>query len=204
MKTTGSSLLRLGALLLLSAASLFATTVIAPEFDDLVGKADYVVRATVKSVTSEWREKNGQRHIFTKVELTVNEVITGTPPTPLVLDMLGGRVGDEELRVVGTPKFKVGEESVLFVQANGRQYYPLAGIMHGKYPVERDAKTGREYIARSNGTPLYSEKEVVEPMTSSVAAKAAHAGQEPLTPTAFIAKIRETYAAIQQRQHVQH
>ncbi|MBI3885013.1 MAG: hypothetical protein HY302_04710 [Opitutae bacterium] len=203
MKTNVSSLLRLGALLLSGAASLFATTVIAPEFDDLVGKADYVVRATVKSVTSEWRVSGGQRHIFTKVELTVNEVITGTPPNPLVLDLLGGVVGDEELRVEGTPKFKVGEEDVLFVQANGRQFYPLVGIMHGKYPVERDAKTGREYIARSNGAPLYNEKEVVEPMEAAVAGSAP-AGQQPLSPAAFAAKIRETHAALQLRQRVQH
>jgi hypothetical protein len=183
---------------------MFATSVIAPEFDQLVGDADYVVRATVKSVTSEWRVSGGQRHIFTKVELAVSEVITGTPPQPLVLDMLGGVVGDEELRVEGTPKFKVGEESVLFVQANGRQFYPLVGIMHGKYPVMRDTQTGREYIARSNGAPLYDEKEVVTPMNSASAIKAAHADQQPLTPTAFAAKIRETYQVLQQRQRVQH
>lgn len=199
MNTTGPRLLLLGALALSSVVSLFATTVIPPEFDELVGNADYVVRATVKSVTSEWREKNGHRNIHTKVELTVNEVITGTPPQPLVLEMLGGTVGDEEFRVVGTPKFKVGEENVLFVQANGRQYYPLAGIMHGKYPVKRDAQSGREYIARSNGAPLYDEKEVVEPMESAANAKAARAGQEPLSPATFAAKIRSTYAAIQQR-----
>lgn len=204
MNTTRPSLLVLCALALTSAVSMFATSVIAPEFDQLVGGADYVVRATVKSVTSEWRVSGGQRHIFTKVELAVSEVITGTPPNPLVLDMLGGVVGDEELRVEGTPKFKVGEESVLFVQANGRQYYPLVGIMHGKYPVMRDAQSGREYIARSNGAPLYDEKEVVEPMNSASAVKAARADQQPLTPAAFTAKIREAYQVLQQRQRVQH
>lgn len=204
MKTTGPRLLLLCALALSSVLSLFATTVIPPEFDQLVGNADYIVRATVKSVTSEWREKNGHRNIFTLVELTVNEVITGTPPQPLVLEMLGGTVGDEEFQIVGTPKFKVGEESVLFVQANGRQYYPLAGIMHGKYPIKRDAQSGREYIARSNGAPLYDEKEVVEPMESEATANAARAGQEPLSPAAFAAKIRTAHTAIQQRQRVQH
>lgn len=204
MKMTGPRLLLLSALALASAVSLFGTSVIPPVFEDLVGNADYVVRATVKSVSSEWREKNGHRNIFTMVELTVNEVITGTPPQPLVLEMLGGTVGDEEMRVVGTPRFKVGEESVLFVQANGRQYYPLVGIMHGKYLVKREAQSGREYIARSNGTPLYDEKEVVEPMDAHDDAPAIRGERPALSPAAFAATIRGTHAAIQQRKKLQH
>ena len=65
-----------------------ATTVIAPDFDNLVKGADYVVRAVVKSVTSEYRNTPQGRAIFTKVELQVLETITGTPPSPLVLEML--------------------------------------------------------------------------------------------------------------------
>jgi hypothetical protein len=59
-----------------------ATTVRPPTFAELVNESDYIVRAKVKSVTSEWREKQGLRHIFTFVELEVLEVIDGTPPQP--------------------------------------------------------------------------------------------------------------------------
>ena len=204
MKMIGPRLLLLNVLALASAVSLCATSVIAPVFEDLVGNADYVVRATVKSVSSEWREKNGYRNIYTKVELTVSEVITGTPPQPLVLEMLGGVVGDEELRVTGTPKFTVGEESVLFVQANGRQYYPLVGIMYGKYLVKREAQSGREYIARSNGTPLFAEQDVVAALDSHADVPALRGEQQALSPAAFGATIRATHAAIQQRKKLQH
>src|SRR5436305_1323625 len=43
------------ALLLLASNAARATSVVAPDFDSLVRNADYVVRATVKSVTSEYR-----------------------------------------------------------------------------------------------------------------------------------------------------
>src|SRR6185369_11749113 len=93
-----------------------ATSVIAPDFDGLVHGADYVVRAVVKSVTSEYRVTPQGRAIFTKVELQVLETITGTPPSPLVLELLGGTVDGVTMRVEGTPQFHVGDEDILFVQ----------------------------------------------------------------------------------------
>jgi hypothetical protein len=181
--------------LLLPAIPARATTVIAPSFDELVAKADYIVRATVKSVTAEYRTTPRGQAIFTKVELQVLETIAGTPPSPLVLEHLGGSIGDVTMRVDGVPLFRVGNEDILFVQANGKQYYPLVGIMHGKYPVKRDAKTGAAIVTRSNGAPLRDVREIrgdLEPITT---APAPVAGSAPLTPEAFAGKIRESYHA---------
>src|SRR5262245_55308271 len=81
-----------------------ATTVVPPQFEELVNESDYVVRTVVKSVRSERLESNGQSLIHTFVEFEVREAIVGTPPQPLVLRMLGGQVGDEILEVGGAPK----------------------------------------------------------------------------------------------------
>lgn len=167
-----------------------ATSVEAPAFDQLVNQADYIVRATVKSVTSAWRDKNGHHYIATQVALDVKEVIRGTPPNPLVLDMVGGTVGDDELVIEGAPKFHVGEESIFFVHGNGTQFYPLVAIMHGLYPIFKDAKTGTEYAVRSNGMPLYSEQDVSLPMTTLSAVKTQNPAAQPMTARAFINKIR--------------
>ena len=169
-----------------------ATSVVAPDFDTLVSQADYVVRAVVKSVTSEWREHNGQQYIATKIELEVREVIKGTPPSPVVLDMLGGRVGDREMTIEGAPKFQVGDEDILFVQGNGQQIYPLVAMMHGRYPIFRDAKTGEQFVLRSNGMPLYSEQDVSLPMTKLSAAKVQDPAAKPMTADEFIKKIRSS------------
>ncbi len=168
-----------------------ATTVIAPDFQQLVDQSDYIVRAVVKSVTSEMKTDGQGRHIFTKVELDVREVIAGSPPQPLVLQMLGGTVGDEEMVVQGAPRFKVGDEDILFVHGNGQQFNPLVALMYGRYPIKRDAATGREYVARSNGEALYNENDVSQPMAQAVqTGQTLRAAAQPLSPDDFVNRIR--------------
>lgn len=169
-----------------------ATIVVAPDFDSLVKQADYVVRAVVKSKTAEWRNNAHGRHIITKVTLDVREVIKGLPPSPLVLEMLGGRIGSEELVVEGAPSFIVGEEEILFIHGNGRQFIPLVAIMYGMYPVSLDAASGQRLVHRSNGSPLYDVKDVSVPMT---AANALGIGApRPLTSAEFAVKVRASMA----------
>jgi hypothetical protein len=172
-----------------------ATSVIAPEFDSLVSQADYIVRAEVTGVTSLWEEKNGHRCIVTRVTLDVKEVVAGTPPSPLVLEMLGGRVGDDQMIVDGAPKFQVGDEDVLFVRHNGRAFSPLVGVMHGRYPVLRDQKTGRAAMLRSNGVPLYDQSEVSLPLSELGATLLPRLRTTPpLTSSEFITRIRQSRA----------
>lgn len=171
-----------------------ATTVIAPDFDELANSADYVVRATVKSMTSEWRPNpDNPKHpyIGTRVELEVHEVIKGNPPSPLVLDLVGGRIGDEELTIDGAPKFKVGQESILFIQGNGRQIVPLVGMWHGHYPVRRDKRTGETQVMRDGGKLLYSEQEVSLP-ESALSTAARDPQARPLSCDEFADRIRAT------------
>ncbi|HEY8995740.1 MAG TPA: hypothetical protein VIM71_13815 [Lacunisphaera sp.] len=184
------------ALLVLLLPAARATTVIAPTFDRMVASSDYIVRATVKSVVSDWRQnpdKPGERYIGSMVELNVLEVIKGTPPSPLVLDLVGGRVGDKELTIEGMPKFVVGEETILFVKGNGRQIIPLVGMMHGKYNVRHNKLTGRDEVFRHNGDPLYNEQDIsraasTDGAPSSQQTKAAN----PLTASDFATRIRNS------------
>jgi hypothetical protein len=168
-----------------------ATTVIPPDFQQLVNQSDYIVRAVVKSVSSEMQSDGQNRHIITKVELDVRQVISGTPPQPLVLEMLGGKVGNEQMMVEGAPQFKVGDEDILFVHGNGQLFNPLVALMHGRYPVKRDAATGREYMVRSNGAALYSEMDVALPMSSPVPGqKTPRADAPPLSAADFVNRIQ--------------
>jgi hypothetical protein len=178
---------------LATGAMLHATSVVAPEFPELVGNADYIVRAVVKSVTAEMiASPTGKgRKIVTRVELEVREVIAGTPPSPLVLQMLGGKVGDEEMRVEGAPRFQVGDEDILFLRGNGRQFNPLVGLMHGRYPIRRDAKTGREFVTRNDASPLRDSTEVSRPFSEgAVQAGTGRESSPGLTPDDFANRIR--------------
>lgn len=190
---------RLFAGLILSLALLplrsHATSVEAPAFNALVDQSDYIVRAVAKSVTPEWRENAGRRYIVTKVELEVIETLRGTPPSPLVLEMVGGRIGEQELIVEGAPRFYVGDENILFVHGNGRLVSPLVAIMHGLYPVMRDAQSGQEYVLRSNGMPLYSEQDVALPMTKLSALKQQNPSAKPMSATSFALLVRNNVTA---------
>jgi hypothetical protein len=165
-----------------------ATTVVAPDFDTLVSQADYVVRAVVNSKTSEWRTDTHGRHIITKVKLDVREIIKGTPPSPLVLTVLGGRIGSDEMVVDGAPSFIVGEEEILFIHGNGKQFLPLVSMMYGMYPVSLDTASGQRIVHRSNGSPLYDVKDISLPMTAANALGVGVA--RPLTTAEFAGKIR--------------
>lgn len=177
------------------AAPHHATTVAPPDFDQLVNESDYVVRAIVESVRAEYRDGAQGRLIVTKVRLRLRETVTGQPPATVELEMLGGQIGDDRLIVNGAPIFRVGDEDFLFVRDNGRSITPLVALMHGRYPVHRDATTGREFIARSNDVPLQDVAEVALPMTTGSVAERQRRIVKPadaLTPADFSAKIRST------------
>lgn len=168
-----------------------ATTVEPPSVDRLVGQSDYVVRAVVKTATAEWKEKDGKPYISTRLEMEVREVIKGTPPSPLVLDMLGGKIGDVEFEVSGMPVFHVGDENILFVRGNQRTVFPLVAMMHGVYPILKDARTGQDYVLRCNGTPLYATADVSLPMSRASTVLQKNPSARPLTARAFIQEIRQ-------------
>lgn len=184
----------LWAVLFLTAARLPATTVIPPDFNQLVNDSDYIIRAVVKSVDSEYQTtSSGGKKIVTKVALDVKEVIAGTPPENVVLEILGGRVGDERMVVEGAPTFKVGDEDILFVRGNGHTIVPLVAMMHGRYPILREAATGRRYMARDNKQPLTDTAEISQPISNAHAAATkapANVASQALTPEDFIQRIK--------------
>lgn len=149
--------------LLLGFVPAHATSVVPVAFPELVREADYVVRAVVKSSSCrEQIDATGSRLVYTSVALEVKSVLAGLPPNPLVLQLLGGQVGDYRLTVEGAPTLLVGDEGYFFVQGNGAQIYPLVRMMHGLYRIERDA-SGHEYISRSDHTPLRQIAAVGQP-----------------------------------------
>lgn len=184
--------------LLLGAPLARATTVVQPTFAELVSTADYVVRAEVQSVASSWRDnpaQPGQRYIGSTITLTVREIIKGAPPQPLVLDTVGGKVGNDELRVDGTPRLASGDECILFVRGNGHTFFPLVGLMHGYFPVLRD-RSGSAQVLQHDGQPLTSVAQL-EPGAVRGSVKA----QRGMTPEAFRDRILQQQRTTSTREH---
>lgn len=157
---------------IVSVHSVAATTVVPPTFEQLVGQAEFVVRAEVHDVRCEESLRNGHAVIHTYVTIEVLRSLKGQAPAVMELRVLGGTVGGRTLHVPGVPRFVPGERCLLFIENNGRQFCPLVAIMHGRYRVERRAADGVELVRRDNGAPLRSPADVSLPMGAAIPALA--------------------------------
>jgi hypothetical protein len=137
----------------LAVASVRATTVIPPTFDQLVSDAELIFEGTVTDTRSEWIGQGAERVIVTYVTFKIDDAIKGAPGGSYTIRMLGGTVDGETAEVADAPKFKAGDRDILFVEHNGSQFVPLVGIMHGRFHVQTDAG-GREIVTKDNGASL--------------------------------------------------
>lgn len=167
-----------------------ATSVIPPSFPELVAEAEAIYRGSVTA--SEARRvaaPDGTSVIKTFVTFAVDRVLKGTARDQVVLEFLGGTVGDETLTISGVPTFNLGDREIVFVRRNGQVFCPLVGVMHGRYRVLRDEGERRDFVARENRAPLTEVADVALPMTEVPAALRAAARARALAPADFEARI---------------
>jgi hypothetical protein len=137
----------------LAVASVRATTVIPPTFDQLVTDAELIFEGTVTDTRSQWIGQGVERVIVTYVTFKIEDALKGAPGGSYTIRMLGGTVDGETAEVADAPKFKAGDRDILFVEHNGSQFVPLVGIMHGRFHVQTDAG-GREIVVKDSGDSL--------------------------------------------------
>jgi len=128
-----------------------ATSVVAPTFEQMVQQAELIFQGSVTDVRSIWEGEGAQRHIDTYVTFQIEDSVKGNASSSYTIRMLGGTVGDETMEVTDTPKFKVGDREILFVEHNNEQFVPLVGINHGHFRVQRDEQTGRDILTNGEG-----------------------------------------------------
>lgn len=162
----------------------FATTVIAPSFDQLVERADLIFTGQALAQRSEWRNIGGRKSIVTLVSFQVSAVHKGSAGSVATLQFLGGAIGDVTLDISDMPKFKQGERVVLFVHRNGASASPLIGLYHGKFSLHVDA-AGRETVAKHDGEPVADVLEIGRSKPAARSTKAA------LSSAEFTRKVRE-------------
>ena len=137
--------------LALSLATIRATTVIPPTFDRLVNDAEMIFEGTVTALKSEWTGEGANRHIVTYVTFKIEDPIKGALGAEYTIRMFGGTVDGQTMEATDTPKFKVGDRDILFVENNGKQFVPLVGIMHGRFRVKQDEVNAPESISKDSG-----------------------------------------------------
>lgn len=120
----------------------------------MVAQADAIVESEVVDTTSRFVPQRDGAPIVTDVYFRVEKVLKGAPASTLILQFLGGEVGDLGFRVEGVPSFAKGDRDVLFAITVAPQVSPIVGMMHGRVRITADVATRRDIVRAFDGTPL--------------------------------------------------
>lgn len=112
-----------------------ATVVLELSRDQLVERADLIVRAKVLSQSYRWSEDHKQ--ILTLSELAVSSYLKGAGPSSLTLRQLGGVMGELRSKIAGDAHLEVGQELVLFLKAGEGVVY-LSALSQSAFVITKN------------------------------------------------------------------
>ena len=117
--------------------NLFATSYAKTTLKKFVETSTIIVNATVIESISSWNDAHN--NIYTHTRVKIAEVYKGKDlPGEIVIEQIGGRVGDISLEIATSPQFKVNEKTLLFLI-----YFNDKWIIHsigmGKFDLVYDA-----------------------------------------------------------------
>lgn len=125
-----------------------ASVVTYMDTETLVRLSPVIVSGAVVSVTPV--EEGTDARLFTDVTLAVSRVFRGPAGVGrLRLRLPGGRLGDRESRVYGTPEFRVGESVIVFAQPSKAGWLTITGLFQGKISIQ--TVNGVTFAVRSEG-----------------------------------------------------
>jgi len=114
-----------------------AATVRRASIDELAQASVVIFRGIVRSVNNELEAKETGL-LETAIEFEVLESIKGLRPKAKRFSLVlpGGKVHGREMRIPGIPKFALGEEVVVLLEANSGRYV-LTGLSQGVFWIDR-------------------------------------------------------------------
>lgn len=118
----------------LAGANASASTFVALTGEQMITQADSVVQGSVVGIVPRWDD--GGRLIVSDVRIAVSEVLVGAAPPLITVQTPGGEVGDIYVEAAGFPKFKRGEQVILFLGApRGDGTRRVLGHQQGHYTI---------------------------------------------------------------------
>jgi hypothetical protein len=137
----------LAAVLVSVVMSASATTLERMSVAKITRAAELVVRAQCVANSSAW--DGGE--IWTFTSFTVEDSWKGAPSgtaRQVTVRMLGGSVENLSSTVSGVPRFRPGEEVILFLQSTARGDYSIVSWVQGTFRIHRDARSGAETVVQ--------------------------------------------------------
>ena len=116
------------------------TTLARMSVAQMAQRADLIVRARCEGNTTAW----DAGEIWTFTTFAVEESWKGEAPEKVHVRLLGGRAGEVTSTVDGVPRFREGEEVVVFLERTTRGDFSVLSWIQGTFRIRRNARTGRE------------------------------------------------------------
>lgn len=130
--------------LLVAASTASASQAVRLDLERMTRASDEIVVGKVARVESRWTPD--RRMIVTEIQVTVSERLKGTAAKSVTIVQPGGVVGDIGQKVSGMPRFRRGDEVVLFLERHAPQRFVVTGMAQGKFRIERSSD-GRSAFA---------------------------------------------------------
>ena len=126
-----------------------ASIVQALDLPELVDQSDRIVLGRVVFAEA-FRQADGTIATWYRVEVE-RELRTDAPPRTeepeVLLQVLGGEIGDLGMRVEGEPRFSIGERAVIFMREGNQLAFRPVGMAQGVMRVRK--KDGDEMVFQS-------------------------------------------------------
>ncbi len=125
-----------------------ATTLVRMSLEQLSQASTAILRGHVLSQESRWNDRHTQ--IVTLTMVAVDQAVKGHPPSTVVIEQLGGTVGNIRSRVAGTVHFYPQADYLLFLEPAGTDIskFLVVGMRQGAFRIYRDATTQEERVIR--------------------------------------------------------
>jgi hypothetical protein len=117
-----------------------ATTIERMSLEKMSQTSKIIVRA--QCIGNSTTQDAGEIWTFTNFE--VEDVWRGSAPSQITVRLLGGRAGNLTSSVSGVPRFRAGEEVLLFLEPTLRGDFSVVSWKQGTFRIRRDRATGRE------------------------------------------------------------
>jgi hypothetical protein len=124
-----------------------------------------ILRARCVDNSAAW--DGGEIWTFTTYEPT--EVWKGSAQPRVRVRLLGGRVGNLTSNVSGVPRFRIGEDVVLFLVPTTRGDFSVVSWVQGTFRIHRDPRTGEETVTQDSAS-----FDTFDPSTRKFAASGIH------------------------------
>jgi hypothetical protein len=132
----------------LACPSAGATTFARMSVAEMSRASSAIVRAKCVANTAGWEE--GEIWTFTAFE--VEETWRGEAPARITVRLLGGRLGSVTSSVSGVPRFRAGEEVVLFLEPSPKGNFSIVSWEQGTFRIRHQVRTNEEVITQDTAS----------------------------------------------------